>query len=619
MGRIKATQSNNGSYSIMDEEFVEWETSGMMGGYQLNDDDLCARDIILGEDDLELGPAALFWILDHIDCFDRQARLNENIKELHLCFWQGFSNDNKEKMDWEKVGQAIGNLRALQTVRIFTPTYQDKPGYVHVEGDEDEEDEDGLPDWEILAHILSHVRQKIEVSITDVLAWGTRESRLFAQAIHGHPTITRFDESRGGFPNECLDTLYSALATLPALESIHLSKQQDDESTMAHPESLTELLRVPSLRSVNFKRFSFRPALCQATANALMEGTSITTLEFTMCSISTGECAAMIANGLGRNTSVSYIKIQPLDQGIFNALATSLPSNSTLRRLDLNCQHFDDGYDMDLSAVLLALGKNTTLKKLSIDGLGSILDESLCTVIKDGLEMNTTLASLELDQVHLTDENSDLWCTALSFLRTNKSLKSLSVALERDATESCAAVFRTEIAAMLGGNTSLHSLSIRSLKSVYAQEYIALITALQQNTTLKNLTLQDYSTSCPLTDDEDKQMASFLKKNYALENFQGLITCFRGDVDTILRLNEAGRRYLVEDGSSISKGVEVLSARSHDINCVFFHLLENPRLCDRSAVEIGSPEGSPANCNGKREQEQDQTLKEAKESRRRRT
>jgi hypothetical protein len=34
---------------------------------------------------------------------------------------------------------------------------------------------------------------------------------------------------------------------------------------------------------------------------------------------------------------------------------SSVPSNSRLRRLDLNCQRFDDGYDMDLSTVLLAL------------------------------------------------------------------------------------------------------------------------------------------------------------------------------------------------------------------------------------------------------------------------
>jgi hypothetical protein len=95
-------------------------------------------------------------------------------------------------------------------------------------------------------------------------------------------------------------------------------------------------------------------------------------------------------------------------------------------------------------------------------------------------------------------------------------------------------------------------------------------------------------------------------------------------VGAILRLNEVGRRYLVQDGSSISKGVEVLSAVGNEINCVFLHLLENPRLCDRSAVETASDsvEGSkgstsPTNHNGKREQ--DQVLKEGKESRRRQT
>jgi hypothetical protein len=59
-------------------------------------------------------------------------------------------------------------------------------------------------------------------------------------------------------------------------------------------------------------------------------------------------------------------------------------------------------------------------------------------------------------------------------------------------------------------------------------------------------------------------------------------------VGAILRLNKAGRRYLIQDGSSISKGVEVLSRVNNDINSVFLHLLENPRLCDRSAVEIAS-------------------------------
>jgi hypothetical protein len=63
-------------------------------------------------------------------------------------------------------------------------------------------------------------------------------------------------------------------------------------------------------------------------------------------------------------------------------------------------------------------------------------------------------------------------------------------------------------------------------------------------------------------------MVKSLKKNYALESLSGIIGQ-AGDVDAILRLNQAGRRYLIEDGSSISKGVDVLSRVYNDTNCVF--------------------------------------------------
>jgi hypothetical protein len=94
-----------------------------------------------------------------------------------------------------------------------------------------------------------------------------------------------------------------------------------------------------------------------------------------------------------------------------------------------------------------------------------------------------------------------------------------------------------------------------------------------------------------------------------------------GEVGAILRLNEAGRRYLIEDGSSISKGVKVLSRVNTNINCIFLHLLENPRLCDRSAVEMvtagesnGSRSTNPAGSSGggKREQASAHTGKESR-------
>ncbi len=146
---------------------------------------------------------------------------------------------------------------------------------------------------------------------------------------------------------------------------------------------------------------------------------------------------------------------------------------------------------------------------------------------------------------------------------------------------------------MLQENASLESLTIQSWISrakIKFEEYFVLVTALQHNTTLKTLSLyqwrsSDTAGSLHMNDDEDKHMASLLKKNYALESLPDIdLENEARDVGAILRLNGAGRRYLVQDGSSISKGVGVLSKVNDDVNCVFLHLLENPRLCDRSAV-----------------------------------
>jgi hypothetical protein len=140
------------------------------------------------------------------------------------------------------------------------------------------------------------------------------------------------------FPYQSLDALYSALATLPALESIALGGpevMQANEYLLANPESLAELLRVPSLRSVCFSNFYFTRALCQAAANALIEGTAFTNLEFWSCSFSAAECAEMMANGLGRNTSVKFINVRCNNApALFGALAAALPSNSTLQHLE---------------------------------------------------------------------------------------------------------------------------------------------------------------------------------------------------------------------------------------------------------------------------------------------
>jgi hypothetical protein len=77
-------------------------------------------------------------------------------------------------------------------------------------------------------------------------------------------------------------------------------------------------------------------------------------------------------------------------------------------------------------------------------------------------------------------------------------------------------------------------------------------------------------------------MVSLVKKNYSLAFLdEGLSALDKtGELRTLLRLNQAGRRYLIEDKASIAKGVKVCIGVSDDLGCLFYHLLENPMLCN---------------------------------------
>jgi hypothetical protein len=108
---------------------------------------------------------------------------------------------------------------------------------------------------------------------------------------------------------------------------------------------------------------------------------------------------------------------------------------------------------------------------------------------------------------------------------TNKTLKSLSLTIKYGSTSSCLSSFRIDIATMLVKNLSLENLSIRSWHEIIAAEdYAALITTLQHNTTLKTLEIREEqipSTSVRLTADEENQMALLLKEELCVRKHSG--------------------------------------------------------------------------------------------------
>jgi hypothetical protein len=241
---------------------------------------------------------------------------------------------------------------------------------------------------------------------------------------------------------------------------------------------------------------------------------------------------------------------------------------------------------------------NVTLKRFTITDTCAEFGNELCTAIRSGLAKNTTLEELTLDHMHSSDDDGAVSArNALYFLRTNTTLKSLNITFQRVQEESnvfafrpveeesYVSSFRLEAVKLIEENSSLESLTIYSVSGkIKVEDFFTLVSALQRHTTLK--TLGYCAGELSLTDGEVTKLVPLLMKNYGLELLLPKIR--RADdrtVEAIFRLNSAGRRYLIKDGSSISKGVDVLSAVSDDIDCVFLHLLENPGLCNRRAAD----------------------------------
>jgi hypothetical protein len=547
-------------------------------------------------------------IFDQVDAFINLSRGNDSVEQVILSPstdpGEGASGISRYAI-WDKIAEGIGNLQALCEITIGDSRFGDA-----------EEEQAPVPDWEILACILRRLRRKIQLCMhdNDALLWNTEALPVFAGAIHGQAMITGFSTG-DGFPFHCLDLLCSALLTLPALENVsfeHIAEQGPEEGQSL--ESMIKLLKSPSLREVTFVSVDFTNNLFQAVAaKVLKERSQITDLSFSGCSFPEGG-SAVIARALKTNTTLKCLDFDDggdwangswVDDGFYEALAVALLSNSTLQRL--NCSAPDgSGSCSWFSPLFLALQVNHGLKVLTIDQF-NLIDEELSAAVRLGLDKNSTLEVLNLSNIELGDNGTRLWREAFAFLRTNTALKTLYMHFDYYVSESHAAAIQMEVLTMLRENESLETLCMTSKDTRRFEDYPGYVAAIQPNTTLKSLLL--YS-SYNMDEDETKALFLVLKKNYGLEEISGFPHGL-GDIRSIFDLNRAGRRYLVQDGSSISKGVDVLSGVSDDINSVFLHLLENPRLCDRSAVEMSSTGNidnarstSPGNhCGRKREQQ----------------
>jgi hypothetical protein len=137
---------------------------------------------------------------------------------------------------------------------------------------------------------------------------------------------------------------------------------------------------------------------------------------------------------------------------------------------------------------------------------------------------------------------------------------------------------------------------VLSLRSYTATMDAALAYCLQNRTSIKDITI----TCLKMAADEPTHDCSLLveavKNSYTIQHLRLVSTRDVSnqddswDADTmanismIFRLNRSGRVYMEADASNQSEGLKVLGAVSEDLDCLYFHLRENPLLCGENST-----------------------------------
>jgi hypothetical protein len=541
--------------------------------------------------------------------FAKLSQGNDTVEEVTLVL-------EIESADYELLrvlGKGLGNLTALRVLTVFDSR----------SGDNLAED---LLYWQAFAGALSQVRQPIEFRLDG--SWHHVNFTNFAVAMQGVSTIRTFRFAEHAILWEDANAFISALAILPSLEKVTLgdfiNKIQDVEVP-----GLTNLLKAPSMRSIEFYKMGFERGLSWALAAGFEEGSFVTDLRFTNCyaayegddgcikdqQASTHKALVQI---LQRKSSVKCLSLvgNDFDELFCSSIASILLVNTILVDLTLHTDATEQGGRW-LQSLFVAMRTNVSLKRLDVNDL-HLTDEVVCGAMRDMLAKNSVLESLSLhppenldemgedhtwrawnvdemdeDQLswrtsygglqHFPDRLAEAslvsWRKTLPFIRDNATLKSLTFFFNGDEIEPHVATLCFDTVAMLKGNTTLEYLHIKS-NGITSGAYISALESLQPSSTLKTLRLSPIIAS--MGEEEMNQVVSLVEKNYSLAILDDGLSARdkTGELGTLLRLNQAGRRYLIEDAASIAKGVEVLIGVSDHLGCLFYHLLENPTLCD---------------------------------------
>ena len=195
-----------------------------------------------------------------------------------------------------------------------------------------------------------------------------------------------------------------------------------------------------------------------------------------------------------------------------------------------------------------------------------------CKSLANIVSSNTCLETLELYECVFPTDGGRLFAHAL----INTTVRELHVQHTIHDGSFCEALLSS-----VPLNKSIETFSVHyNFKDTSSENFrfdIDLIkNVTSQNGSIRFLTIRDTMNHRILDEKDVLELYSAVRESFTLEciDIYG-----RQPFSDITRLNRAGRRYLLEDAASRLKCISVLAKVKNDLNCLYFHLRENPIVC----------------------------------------
>jgi len=372
---------------------------------------------------------------------------------------------------------------------------------------------------------------------------------------------------------DSVDEFIQALTTRTATRLTSLSLGNRDfydgrkleiskKNTAAWNKFFTALANLETVQRVDIGAFNLSGEIMGRIVTSLPD---VTKIEITLPWISLNGDMSMLEQALSNHTC----------QAIELKLGTEMFEHEEERQAFLSAgipNHFDDG--------------GIASQLISVNGLSEVHFKSIKLSLNECRAFARILSSGAISSSYLGIDN----CTfadngglliARGF-RDNTSLKRLYLANSFREQNFCEALISS-----LPFNTSILDLRVHCDRFVAPLgvndfELELAKTLAIHNKTLKNMLFADRDNSLYLTGLDELELA--IQQNYTLEsiNYHGW-----SPYHAITRLNKAGRKYLADDANSNSKCIAVLAKVKHDLDCLYFHLRENPILCMSFAGRTG--------------------------------